>query len=376
MSLRVKPDTFNETLAPGDIVRVKLDRVASTGASSVHDYLYEVDQIGKSVTGEVQLELTEFPVDADRRSVVAQEVAAAVGQGILLDTAKSGVTCDVNSSGDTSVPADTSIGGWSATGTDANGDPYTVDWDNGGDEFEAGTDSDGDGEANSTGITALSPSRTGWSGRTDNPKTSTSTPSITGATGAGGITNVGDELGFTLGCEGGWTEWRLVDDATGQYTIVSSGVAATYIVAETAAKAGKSILAVGKCPDESAPGGYGPEIISAPVQVKPPGSEFGEGTIATGLNSITGLSSTFNPGSQSQWTNFELVSVGIVGGFSNDTNPLTGLPTTFRNQIVWNRTIGGNPSQGSARIFPGYVWVTEAISGDGSISFAAAYDAL
>jgi hypothetical protein len=136
--LRVKPDSFNPTLAPGQIVRVRLDRVASTGAASVHDYLYEVEQIGRSATGEVQLELTEFPVDANGGSVVAQEVAAAVGQGILLPTGKSGVSCDVNSSSDTTVPADTSVTGWTAEGIDADGDPYTVDWDEGGDEFEAG----------------------------------------------------------------------------------------------------------------------------------------------------------------------------------------------------------------------------------------------
>jgi hypothetical protein len=49
--------------------------------------------------------------------------------------------------------------------------------------------------------------------------------------------------------------------------VVSSGVAATYIVASEAAVAGKSVLGVGKCPDPSAPGGYGPEISSPPVKI-------------------------------------------------------------------------------------------------------------
>jgi len=107
LMIGVKPDAFNENLAAGDLVRVRLERVASTGADSVHDYLYEVDRIGKSITGEVQLDLTHFPVDANRASVVAQEVAAATGTGLLLPTGLSGVTCDVNSSADTSVPAET-----------------------------------------------------------------------------------------------------------------------------------------------------------------------------------------------------------------------------------------------------------------------------
>jgi hypothetical protein len=55
----------------------------------------------------VILELTHFPVDANRASVVAQEVAAATGTGLLLPTGLTGITCDVNSSADTSVPAET-----------------------------------------------------------------------------------------------------------------------------------------------------------------------------------------------------------------------------------------------------------------------------
>ena len=107
LQLGVKPDGYNPTLAAGDLVRVRLDRIASTGADSVHDYLYEVDRIGKSITGEVQLDLTHFPVDANLASVVAQEVNAATGTGLLLPTGLSGITCDVNSSSDTSVPGET-----------------------------------------------------------------------------------------------------------------------------------------------------------------------------------------------------------------------------------------------------------------------------
>jgi hypothetical protein len=72
VQLGVKPDAFNPTLAAGDLVRVRLERVASTGADSVHDYLYEVDRIGKSITGEVRIDLTHFPVDASLASIVAQ----------------------------------------------------------------------------------------------------------------------------------------------------------------------------------------------------------------------------------------------------------------------------------------------------------------
>ena len=111
VQLGVKPDAFNPTLAAGDLVRVRLERVASTGADSVHDYLYEVDRIGKSITGEVRIDLTHFPVDASLASIVAQEVAEATGSGLLLPTGLTGVTCDINSSSDTSVPAETFTSG-------------------------------------------------------------------------------------------------------------------------------------------------------------------------------------------------------------------------------------------------------------------------
>jgi hypothetical protein len=121
LQLGVKPDAFNASLAPGDLVRVRLDRIASTGASSTHDFLYELDRIGKSVSGDVRLELTHFPVDATNASIVAQEVDAAVGGGVLLPTGLTGITCDINSSTDTSVPADTSLdpSAWDLPGLNA-----------------------------------------------------------------------------------------------------------------------------------------------------------------------------------------------------------------------------------------------------------------
>ena len=109
LRIKVRPGSYNTTLAQGDVVRVLLQRVASNAPAGTHDYLYEVDRIGKSRTGEVSLDLVHFPVDDLGRSLVALDVAGAVGGGILLSTGKTGISCDVNSSGDTSVPADDSL---------------------------------------------------------------------------------------------------------------------------------------------------------------------------------------------------------------------------------------------------------------------------
>jgi hypothetical protein len=109
LTIGVRPAAYNPTLAAGDRVRVRLERTPSTGAASAHDELYEVDRISKSVNGDVSLDLTHFPVDDTFASVVALEVSAAVGAGVVLPTGLTGITCDVNSSEDTSVPADTSL---------------------------------------------------------------------------------------------------------------------------------------------------------------------------------------------------------------------------------------------------------------------------
>jgi hypothetical protein len=240
LQLGVKPDAFNATLNPGDLVRVRLERVASTGASSLHDYLYEVDRIGKSIAGDVRLELTHFPVDANYASVVAQEVNAATGTGILLPTGLSGVTCDVNSSADTSVPADTSVDTWVLPDLEAF-----------------------DFQLSGFGASGLNDPPV------DNPAESSSTGagSITGGTGANGNAISGDVLNFDPGCPGAYIEWRLIDNATGEITVAAFGVAAPYIAGSVT---GKSVVGVGKCPDPSSPTGYGPEIVSPPITITDP----------------------------------------------------------------------------------------------------------
>lgn len=111
LRFRLRPVDLNVTLAPGSIVRVKVRRSASGMNSNLHDYLYEVTRIAESVAGETTLELMHFPIDEQGRSLVALDVANTTGTGILLTSTKSGVSCDVNSSGDTSVPAETFTAG-------------------------------------------------------------------------------------------------------------------------------------------------------------------------------------------------------------------------------------------------------------------------
>lgn len=102
-----RAEDFNTTLIPGDICRVKLTRDVSGSSIGVHDLLYQVDTITKTMEGDVAIEATHFPVDRQNRSLVALDVANTTASGIILTSNKTGVGCDVNSSGDTTVPAET-----------------------------------------------------------------------------------------------------------------------------------------------------------------------------------------------------------------------------------------------------------------------------
>jgi hypothetical protein len=234
LQLGVKPDAFNASLAPGDLVRVRLDRIASTGASSTHDFLYELDRIGKSVTGDVRLELTHFPVDATNASIVAQEVNAAVGGGILLPTGLTGITCDINSSTDTSVPADTSVNDWVLPESNA---------------FDFGISNLGDDAFDG--------------GNVSNPSDSLGSYS-SGYTYSGDPENpvVGDTVTAPSVCDGGNYDFYRIDPTVPGGKVIAAQATSTYTMIIN--DIDKSVYAEVSCPDPSSPTGYG-----EPIQLEP-----------------------------------------------------------------------------------------------------------
>ena len=102
----VRAQAYNTTLVQGSICRLTLQRVVSGSGPGVHDYLYQVDKITKTFEGDVTIEATHFPIDAQGRSLVALDVVNTTGNGVLLSSNKTGFSCDVNSSADTGVPAE------------------------------------------------------------------------------------------------------------------------------------------------------------------------------------------------------------------------------------------------------------------------------
>ena len=97
LRISVRPSTFNSTLALGDIVRVRLRRETNAGTVDYHDYLYELERLTKSTTGVIELDLVHFPIDAKKKSIVAQAVASATAIGTVISTSRTDITCHSNS---------------------------------------------------------------------------------------------------------------------------------------------------------------------------------------------------------------------------------------------------------------------------------------
>lgn len=302
LQLGVKPDAFNATLVPGDLVRVRLDRIASTGASSTHDFLYELDRIGKSVTGDVRLELTHFPVDANNASIVAQEVNAAVGGGVLLPTGLTGITCDINSSSDTSVPPDTSLdpSAWNLPGDDAFNFGFN---DLGGDEFDGGA--------------------------VDNP-----------ADGLGGFNDAyastGDPLNPESGdtitapdiCPGGVGRFIRLDPTVPGGKVVVANATRTYTLVIN--DVDYSVYYEVVCPDPSSPTGYSDPITFSPTP-----------TIQNGCQGIPGI--TYN---------------GTVPPPGNTT----GAQIVLANDGIVTREYYPSPNDCTAAIFPPFTFGAQSVT--------------
>ena len=263
LSIGVRPDAYNPTLAAGDRVRVRLERNPSTGAASVHDYLYEVDRIGKSISGEVRLDLTHFPVDSGFASVVAKEVDAAAGAGFVLPTGLSGITCDVNSSADTSVPADTSLdpGAWDIP-ADGSFDTDVTELNPTDLDDMPSFDIDGAGIGGGGGGGGSDAAE----GNPEDGLGGQSTPSGAQPTltsdGTDDSPEVGDTLTAPVICAGGEVVFYRIDPAVeGGRVFLGGGPTYTLVINDV----DYSVYSETRCPDPTSPTGYGEPITSAPT---------------------------------------------------------------------------------------------------------------
>lgn len=102
-----RPQANNTIVIDGSIIRVRLARTTATGGIGYHDFLYQVERISKTLSGELSYEAVHFPIDGQGRSLVALDVASTTGTGIVLNNDRTGPSCDINSFTDNTVPAET-----------------------------------------------------------------------------------------------------------------------------------------------------------------------------------------------------------------------------------------------------------------------------
>tara|TARA_B100001142_G_C14347269_1_gene660556 strand:- start:3997 stop:6444 length:2448 start_codon:yes stop_codon:yes gene_type:complete len=247
LRIKVRERNYNSTLEVGDIVRVRLKRETSEGEIQYHDKVYEIARIEKTFGSLIKYDLTHFPIDSQGRSIVAQVVDGATGAGNVINVGRSTHDCDTNSSTSTSTVGST---------TSSPSNPP----------------SSGDTQNDISDGSQDSPFPGGFSNFPDpiDDQTSPSNTTLTRPTNTGYVGNpalYGNVISFNPGCPNARIQWYLIDTATGAQELVSSGVAETFIVGETAASFGKSVLGVGCCPDPSAPGGYSACTTSEQIQL-------------------------------------------------------------------------------------------------------------
>ena len=219
LRIKARPGAYSSSLSTGDIVRVKLQRETNAAAIEWHDYFYEVERIGKNVSGIVQLDLVHFPVDSQGRSLLALLVNSATASGYNYSTGAGSFTCDVNNPGDTDpLPDDP-------------GSPIIYP-----DE-----------------PTIPSPDPEGKPPEEDNP--ADPLDSILPITFTG-TPNLGNTLTVDTVCANQITNWYLIDAKTGEEELVSANSATYYISSTNSALLGKMVYVEGCCLDAGAPSGY------------------------------------------------------------------------------------------------------------------------
>lgn len=79
LSIQVLPGTWQQTVGDGDIIQVTLPRDMNIGAAGEQSCMYWLTEMSSAANGNVNLQLTHFPVDSQKRSVIAREVRTLAG---------------------------------------------------------------------------------------------------------------------------------------------------------------------------------------------------------------------------------------------------------------------------------------------------------
>lgn len=323
LRIRVKPDTYGDTLAIGDLVRVRLLRETEPDVATYHDYIYEVERINKNISGVVELDLMHFPVDSQNRSLVARAVAEAVGAGYTLPTGRADFSCNLNTSSTPIADVGGNLGGLPGAGSFNS-------------EVTAENEGTPTGDISNSGYPEVT-------GQLSNEKEEGETITASGV------------------CPGAYIEWYRCPKGTDPVNAelvcekVNEG-SEVFTYTLTQPDIDHEIVGVGRCPDPSTPNGYGEAfVIGKSEPIEPDVTQY---QYARFVGSITREtpSGTTTQSVTSPWRNYAGVVDGLwLGGLiSGDPviscNPpsgpsLCGSPNT---QNPWRSTVSARGLFGSS----------------------------
>ena len=104
----IKAGYWNARIGEGDLIALQLDREDVSGVDDPLVEWYLIVSMKQGREGQLSLDLEHFPVDPQRRSLVALDVASVLVEEDLFITGNSGPSCDADPSRatDTSIPAE------------------------------------------------------------------------------------------------------------------------------------------------------------------------------------------------------------------------------------------------------------------------------
>lgn len=344
LRLTVREQNYNSTLVVGDLVRVRLRRETDQGEVEYHDKLYEINRIEKTFSSTIVYDLTHFPIDSQGRSIIAREVADAVGAGNTIDVGRSTFDCDENSSTDSTTIGTSSGGGGS-------NQPLPADT-----EVPLPQPDDAD-----------SPYPDGPNSPADPIDQSVDNYSALGHDGSGENPIEGDNAVVprsALACDGRVCFYRLPKDGGPRELVrcVNKPISGDFYSSITTADIDHYIIAVGQCQDPSDPSGYGPEINFGQIgPVQPDTTQYSyvrfKGTTQIGSNTPSQITT--------DWTSVTS-SIGLRGLYSCflGATPITG--TSSSGVFV-------GPCD-SFRQWRSAVWAVAGVASGGSLALGGITD--
>lgn len=352
LSFKAKPEDYRGQVYQGQIVQVVMPIIPNFGPAGEHRFLYEVERMKRAQDGGVIFDLIHFPVDEQGRSLVALDIMAATGGGLILSTGKSGTSCDVNADDDETVPDDDSLDTdeWVLPDDDAF-DVLLPDTD-----FGSGSEGDGftGGDGSGGGDYDFSEGGGGGGGGAeDGGNDRQDTPEIGGASPGGPVP--GDTLTAPLGCAD-CEEYQIIWYRDGQP--INGEESEGYTVGLIDAGGSLSVRII--CVEE----GSGPGCEPPPIDVPPvdfgdfSGSNRSIGATFTITNNSQGFNSCVDgseagPGSSNSFSD-------SVFGFGVGFRVARG--SSFQSQVCG--TVGSGTTHPNTGIF------IQIVRADGSTSDA------